>query len=231
MIDAHCHPSPQRLAAARGDGVTGWVGSVMVPEDLDDKNDASEDLWWSAGLHPWLAPGVVLKDALAALESRLDRVVAIGEMGLDHRRARDPDTRSLQRRAFRAQLALARDRGLPVVLHVVRAHGAALQVLRKDGMPTQGGLVHGFSGALEVAQSYLSLGLHLGVGATATNPRARRLRAALPVLPRDRLVVETDDSRVPLSHIVAAVAAVRGEPATQTARYTTANTRALFGLA
>lgn len=230
MIDAHCHPTPPRLAAGRADGVTGWVGSALLPEDLDKPAEQAEALWWSAGIHPWAAPDVVLRDALAALESRLDRVVAVGETGLDHGVARDSATRRVQRAAFRAQLALARERDLPVVLHVVRAHGAALEVLRSDGVPGRGGLVHGFSGALEVARGYLALGLHLGLGAAATNPRAKRLQAALPTLPSDRIVVETDDSDVPLSHVVAAVAAARGEPAAQTARYTTANARALFGL-
>ena len=162
----------------------------------------------------------MLHDALAALESRLDRVVAIGEMGLDHGTTRDPVTRAAQRASFRAQLALARERDLPVVLHVVRAHGAALEVLQSDGVPCRGGLVHGFSGSLEVARGYRARAAPRGRRGRH-QPRARRLQTAPPALPH-RLVVEMDDSDVPLSHVVAAVAAAR-EPAAQTARYTTAN--------
>jgi TatD DNase family protein len=230
LIDAHCHPTPQRIEAARKDGVTRWVASAVQPEDLDKTGQDTTGVWWTAGIHPWQVGRAELSEALQALERRLQCVVAIGELGLDHAVARTPSARAAQRDAFREQLALARDHELPIVLHVVRAHGSVLKLLQDDGLPTRGGLVHGFTGAPEVAQAYLRLGLHLGLGATATNPRARRLHTALPGLPQDRIVVETDDSPVALSAIVAAVADARSEPASQTARYTSANAEALFGL-
>ena len=230
MINAHCHLDPARLAAARKDGVTGWVASPGVSPDPDFTAKREEGVWWTAGIHPWAACEVAPEEALAALADRLDRVVAVGELGLDHKVARSPSERAVQLQLLRAQLSLARARDLPVVLHVVRSHGAVLDVLKNDGLPRRGGLVHGFSGAPEVASAYLGLGLHLGLGALSLNPRAQRLRASLPKLPESRIVVETDDSTLPLSAIVAAVAAARHEPASKTARYTTANAEALFGL-
>lgn len=229
LVDAHCHGSAKTLSAAAAAGVTGWVLNGLLPTDHDNGEAAQvPGAYCAVGLHPWCADALPLADAMAAIAARLHAAVAVGEMGLDHKRATTPNTRAHQLRVFRAQLALARERDLPIVLHVVGAHGAALEVLRADGVPAAGGLVHGFSGALEVAQDYLQLGLSLSVGALAANPRARKLQRTLPAVPADRLLVETDDGPLPLPAVVAAVAAARGEPTAETARYTSANARALF---
>jgi TatD DNase family protein len=167
--------------------------------------------------------------------------VAIGETGLDgvgERRARLAD----QEVVFRAQLALARERRLPLMLHILDAHGRAFEILRGDGVPS-GGVIHSYSGSAEMARDYLALGLSLSFAGSVTHPGAKRARAAAAVVPRDRLLVETDaPDQTPAPHrpglnepaylgtIVSALAAARGEPAEEVARGTEGNARRLFGV-
>ncbi|MCA9545256.1 MAG: TatD family hydrolase, partial [Myxococcales bacterium] len=165
----------------------------------------------------------------------------VGEIGLDHR-APYAAHRAEQARAFREQLALARALDRPVVLHVVRAHGEVLAVLKGDGVPRAGGVVHAFSGSVEVMQAYLALGLHISLAGPVAHPRSRRLHAAAAAVPAHRLLVETDAPDQPppgvpgrnepavLPQVIAAVAALRGTPVAQVGAQAAANARRLFGL-
>ncbi|MEZ4467025.1 MAG: TatD family hydrolase [bacterium] len=203
-------------------------------------------MYRTAGLHPWAAAerGDRLAADLQALAETLDappRPVALGELGLDHL-ACPRETRGVQEAAFRAQLALARERDLPVVLHIVRAHGRALEILRADGLPAAGGVVHGFSGSADVARDYARLGLYLGIGFVALRPGARKLHGAIAALPADRLLLETDAPAEPppgvegasepahLLAIAEAVAALKGLEARALLATSTAGIRRLYRL-
>ncbi|MCB9538850.1 MAG: TatD family hydrolase [Myxococcales bacterium] len=162
----------------------------------------------------------------------------MGETGLD---GRFGDSLEAQTAAFRAHLAFARERDLPVVLHVVRAHGAALEVLRGDGVPAAGGMMHAFSGSAEVAEVCVDLGLHVSFAGPIVNAHARKLRAAAARVPLDRLLVETDApiSRCPTARratspacvrrVAAAVAARAAKTKKTVLRATARNAAALFG--
>lgn len=183
-------------------------------------------------------------EPLADGEPPLPRPHAIGELGLHAANSDAPaDILLQQERAFRAQLALARQLDLPLVLHVVRAHGQALRILQRDGVPRSGGVVHSYSGSAELVADYVRLGLHLSFAGPITYPEARRVQAAACRVPRDRLLVETDApdqtpwARKPaacepafLPDIVEALARHRGEACAELARSTEANARRLFGL-
>ena len=187
-------------------------------------------LRFAAGVHPE-SDG----DDLAALEGWLDRLgaAAVGELGWDARHG-DLDRQS---ELADAQLELARARDLPVILHVVRAHGLALERLARHAPLS--GVVHGYSGAAELVPRYLALGLSLSFGPSVTRPRARKVREAARRVPLDRLLVETDapDQRVSgergepaeLVQVIDALASLRGETAEAIARATTENARRLFG--
>ena len=110
------------------------------------------------------------------------RPVAIGEIGLDRSRHVPPDSFERQESYFRAQLALARDLNLPVVLHVVRAHGAALDILRSDGLPRACGVMHSYSGSGEMVPAFAALGLMFSFSGAATFPAAKKLRRAATVI-------------------------------------------------
>ncbi|MEC8423423.1 MAG: TatD family hydrolase, partial [Myxococcota bacterium] len=170
MFDAHLHlPPPRRWAAAREAGIRGGVLAGLGPADWQTLEEAAASgLTWSAGLHPWwvhAADDATLRDALRQLGQRLMSrgPVAIGECGLDFARARTSPARSRQHRALEAQLDMAREHEMPVVLHVVRATGAALGLVRDAALP-RGGLVHGFAGPREVAMDWHRIGFCVGIG-------------------------------------------------------------------
>lgn len=232
MLDAHCHLDDPRLEAAEAlrraaeAGVTGAVIAGYGPERWPVQARLVREhrnLWACYGVHPWRLGDA--EDLVGQLEGWLDQGVGVGEIGLD-RACKVP--MEAQRRAFRRQLALARERNLPVVLHVVRAHGEVLATLREEGLPAAGGMVHGFTGPREVAREYLGLGLHLSFG--------RRLPEAALEIPGDRLLVETDcpdgapEGPAALVRYAEALAAARAEPAGTLSARSETNLRRLFKL-
>lgn len=258
MFDSHCHlhdvrvmdPDAQ-IARARAAGVRGFLLAGVDPDGWRDEErlaSAHPDVAIALGVHPQIVAEVddARADAMvAALAARLaagPRPAAVGEIGLDALGERKA-TLDRQARAFRAQLALARDLDLPVSLHVLRAHGRALEILRSDGVPRAGGVVHSYSGGGELVRDYLALGLSLSFAGAVTKPGARRAREAAVLVPRERLLVETDapdqtpepyapDQNEPafLPAIVAAIAAIRSEAPGDVARYTDENARRLLHL-
>jgi TatD DNase family protein len=184
----------------------------------------------------------------AALRSLLanPKLVAVGECGLDF--FRDYSPREAQRRAFAAQLELAAEVGKPVFLHQREAHEEFLALLEPVRARLAGGVAHCFTGGPAELAAYLELDLHIGVtGWVCDERRGAELRAAVPRIPLERLLVETDapyllprdltqkprDRRNEpqfLPHVVARVAALMGRPAELVAEATTANAERLFGL-
>lgn len=174
----------------------------------------------AVGQHPWRAADLdesTLADALAAI--REQNPDTIGEIGLDATRAATDAQREHQRRVFRAQLALARELDVPVVLHAVRAMPEVLTILRRDGLPRRGGMVHAWSAPPDLADDAVAAGLYLSFSPLVLKPRAARVRAAAARVPPDRQLVETDapsgagvDRTEPrdLPAVVAEIAALRG---------------------
>lgn len=169
------------------------------------------------------------------------RVVGVGETGLDFHYDLSP--REVQEACFRRSLRIARAAGKPVVIHLREADAAAERILREEGLPAAGGVVHCFTGDAASARTWLALGLHVSVAGIATFRTAEAIREAVRLVPRDRLLVETDSpflAPVPLRgrrnepahvvHVAAKVAEVWGVPLEEVAALTTANARRLFGL-
>lgn len=175
-----------------------------------------------AGIHPWVVADIGdVEEALSRLRD-LD-VDGIGELGLDRLRAADDDAWERQRAVFRAQLALARQRDLPVVLHCVRAFPELLAICERDGVPRRGGMVHAWAGPPDQVERAQRLGLYVSFGTLVANERARKARHSVPQVAADRLLVETDcpwgaqerGEPADLHGVIEVVAALRGEdPAT-----------------
>lgn len=239
LLDALCHPGSAAdpaafLDEAAGSGVGHLVLGGYSPETWARDQCLSHPsvaLHRTVGLHPWIAAGADLAPLRAAV--RAGGVVALGEIGLDRARGRGRDTYPQQQAAFSAQLQLARAHDLPVLLHVVRSHGHAQQLLAAH--PPPGGVVHGFSGAAEVALGYVRLGLHVSFGAMLLNPHARKVRAAAQQVPLARLLIETDaPDQLPgpahLARVLDALAALRPEPRAALAEATLENGRRVYRL-
>ncbi len=196
-IDSHCHLDFPELDSgreamvwqARAAGMSHLlIPGVAVSHFARQQAVARQYGFHCAyGLHPWYAHE---EDDLLRLEGWLQQpeCVAVGECGLDKLRG-PPLERQIP--LLEAQLELARQRQLPVVLHGVKAHEALLRLLQRQPLPA-GGVLHAFQGSAELAKRYLKLGLHLGIGAAFTRPNAQRWRAVLAGLPGERLLLETD---------------------------------------
>ncbi|WP_319783398.1 TatD family hydrolase [Oceanisphaera sp. IT1-181] len=174
---------------------------------------AHNGLYYALGLHPWWlakAESALEKtnsglanaaldwpsELTAALERAKDdpRWVAVGEIGLDKHL---PLALEQQEAAFITQLKLAIEYQKPVIIHSNGTHDRVLKWLRR--YPVIGGVVHGFSGSRQQAETFWQLGLHIGVGGTITYSRANKTRQAIAALPIEALVLETDAPDMPLS--------------------------------
>jgi TatD DNase family protein len=251
IIDTHCHLdvaafNPDReavLKRARSAGVAGIVVPGIEARGWDNLSAVCEtgpDLYPAFGLHPLFAAMHTDAD-LALLESRLARQqpVAVGEIGLDFYTKETDHAR--QQMLFEAQLGMARDAGLPVILHVRKAHDQVLATLKR--IRVRGGTAHAFNGSLQQAQRYIELGFKLGFGGMLTYERSVKLRALARSLPAEAIVLETDapdmvveqhrgerNSPEYLPDSLAALAALREESLAAVAAQTTANAREVFGL-
>ena len=259
-IDSHCHLDAPEFAAdrdavwadARAAGVCMAVLPAVQVADFDAVRELAHRLRlaYALGIHPLFvdrADDADLDRLAEALGRWGDdpRLVAVGEIGLDH--FVPGLDRERQQRFYLAQLALARRAGLPVILHVRRSADALLAGLRR--VPVAGGIAHAFNGSMQQAAQFLALGFKLGFGGTLSFDRARRIRALARELPDDAPVLETDAPDIPpqwlvrpaaergaappprnapaeLPRIGAELAALRGWSLAETADRTAANAQA-----
>lgn len=204
LVDSHAHldlDDPREveavLARARAAGVVRivCVGLWRGPGDFGNALAlATADpafLAATIGIHPHEAARVPEADWAAADALAADpRVVAVGETGLDFHYDHSP--RPVQEASFRRSLATARAAGKPVVVHVREADAVCAKVLREEGVPPAGGVIHCFTGDAAAARAYLDLGLYISVAGVVTFKTAEPIREAVRLVPRDRLLVETD---------------------------------------
>lgn len=261
-IDSHCHlDAPEfdvdRDAVVRR-GREAGVERLILPaveaahfgrvRGLAHEHGAA----YALGIHP-LCVDRAADDALETLAAALarwrddPRLVAVGEIGLDHFVPAAVADRARQERFYVAQLKAARDAGLPVILHVRRSADGLLRALRR--VPVVGGIAHAFNGSRQQAEQFIDRGFRLGFGGAMTFDRALQIRELARTLPENALVLETDAPDIPphwlyrtaaeraagatsrnepcqLPRIAAVLAALRGWSIEHTAAVTRANTLA-----
>ncbi len=252
LIDTHCHVNVAEFDADRGPVLAHCrrlgVRRIVVP--------AVAAAGWSAllalcarepGLYPALGLHPIYVDShkagdIPALERAVadHRPVAVGEIGLDFFMTElDPER---QQALFEAQLRVARDAGLPVILHARKSHDRLLATLRR--IPVRGGIVHAFNGSEQQAEQFIDLGFKLGFGGTLTYERSTKIRRLAQSLPLEALVLETDapdmvvsahrgerNSPEYLPDCLNALAEVRNESPERVAELTTRNAVEVLGLA
>lgn len=191
MIDTHCHldapafdaDRAQCLARARAAGVL----QVLIPGVEDRQWPAvralarAHDLRFAVGTHPQVVP------SSQAVPTDLDGASAIGECGLD---GPTPAPMEVQEAVLAGHLALARDTGLPLILHCYKAHHRMVPLLRRFA-PLRG-VMHSYSGGADLVAEYVALGLHISFAGAVTWENARKPVAALRAVPVERLLAETD---------------------------------------
>jgi len=257
LFDTHCHLNDPAFRTDLGEVLArarraGLRGAVCVGIDLASSRAAlslarrEPDLWAAVGVHPHHAAEVgpdVVKE-LRRLAAHPE-VVAIGETGLDF--YRDLSPRPVQREVFRRQIELAKELGLPLIVHDRDAHRDILDILAKAPDPAasagggRAGVMHCFSGDDEMARSCVELGFYVSFAGPITFPKGDRARSVAAIVPPDRLLIETDcpylapqsrrgrrNEPAFLTETAAALAEVLGRTTEAAAALTTRNARRLF---
>ncbi len=224
-IDTHCHLDAPELArdidAIRALARTRGVAHCVIPAVAVHNFAAVRTLAarlgdsYALGIHP-LCSNTAQEADLERLAEQVaqhrddPRLVAVGEIGLDYFTGDLDDAH--QQHIFRSQLKIARNAGLPVILHVRRSVDKVLKHLRQIEPP--GGIAHAFNGSLQQAQELIARGFKLGFGGACTYERATRLRRLAVELPLSSIVLETDSPDIP-PHWIYRTAAQRGDGAAQ----------------
>jgi TatD DNase family protein len=249
-IDTHAHLEMEAFDRDRDEVLkraaeAGLTAIVTVGTTLADCRKAVAlagqypPLYAAVGIHPHEVKGIEdgTYDALRLL-ARQDKVVAVGEIGLDF--FYDHSPRDVQRRRFAEQLDLAEELDMPVIIHDREAHAETLQILRpRKGR--LGGVLHCFSGDRVMARECIDMGFYLSVAGPVTYRRADQLRDVARDIPLERLLIETDapylapqphrGKRNEPAYVVetaGCLAEIRGLPVEELKRTTAANARRLF---
>jgi TatD DNase family protein len=256
MIDTHCHldvaafDGDRDAVLARADraGVQVIVVPAIQPSTWERLGtlcrDAGPRVVAAFGAHPQVVPSLGEDEWRALGDGRLAAAlaggaVAVGECGLDKKTGDHP----AQERALRLQVAVARELGLPLLVHVLGAHDVAASVLRDAGAAAVGGILHSFSGSAALVPVYRDLGFAFSFAGPVTYRNARRPLDAARAVPADLLLAETDapdQSPEPyrgrrcepayVAEVIAGLAAARGETPAAMAALTTANARRWLAL-
>ena len=252
LVDTHTHLNddkfaddvPDAVARARAAGVRRCINmgdTLASSKKAVELAHAYEGLFAGVGIHPEEARELTADDdAQLAAWAEDEKVVCIGEIGLDYYWVKDEPTRELQRKIFIHQLDLARQLHLPVCIHDRDAHADTLAILKKEGqgIPT---VLHCYSGSVEMAREFLKLGCYLGTDGPLTFKNASKLLNVIRDMPLGRLLVETDApymAPVPMRgkrnepafvrFIAEKVAELRSMTLADVARATTTNAEAIY---
>lgn len=252
LVDTHTHLNddkfaddvPDAVARARAAGVRRCINmgdTLASSKKAVELAHAYEGLFAGVGIHPEEARELTADDdAQLAKWAEDEKVVCIGEIGLDYYWVKDEPTRELQRRIFIHQLDLARQLHLPVCIHDRDAHADTLAILKKEGqgIPT---VLHCYSGSVEMAREFLKIGCYLGTDGPLTFKNASKLLNVIRDMPLGRLLVETDApymAPVPMRgkrnepafvrFIAEKVAELRSMTLADVARATTTNAEAIY---
>lgn len=256
FFDSHCHFDFSDFDSDRdtiwqqcqAQGVTKMLVPGVAPEQWQKAAQLSakhQGIYCAAGIHPWWIKDLSAGDC-DSIERRLrealaePKCVAVGECGLD---AMIETSLAEQLKVFNRHLQLASELQMPLIIHCRKAHNELLVALKKYSLPS-GGVIHGFSGSIEMAENYWSLGFRLGIGGTITYERAYKTREAVKLLPIAAIVLETDAPDMPLQGgqgqrnspqniplVARDLAEIRGESLAAIAYHTTQNACRLFAVA
>ena len=252
LFDTHCHLDDEKFDPDREEAFQrlrdrGVARIVCVGSDLPTSESSirfaqtHEHTWAACGVHPHEAaeaPEGYL-DRLRELTQE-DRVVAIGEIGLDY--YYDFSPRDVQKRVLSEQLDLACDLDMPVIFHIRDAHGDMIDLFRsRKCLPR--GIIHCFSGSQETALEYVRMGFYISFSGPLTFKKAPNLQAAAQAVPLDRLLVETDSPYLApepvrgrrnepanVFYVCQKLAELRGLSMEEMARITTENGCRIYGI-
>ncbi len=248
LFDTHAHYDDEAFDLDRDAVITDFGGLIVNPGCTVESSALAvemasrhDKMYAAVGIHPENCGDFVPAhiDALREL-AKNEKVVAIGEIGLDYYWAENPP-KEFQQAVFRQQLRLALELDLPVIIHDREAHGDTLAIVKE--FPNLRGVFHCYSGSVEMARELIKMGWYLGFDGPLTYKNARKTVEVVEAIPLERIVVETDSpylSPVPMRgkrndsrnipYILGKLAEIRGISAAEAEAITCQNGKKLFGI-
>ncbi len=250
IFDSHAHYDDNRFDSDRAELLSsmperGVGGIINCATDVASSRvsvalaESYDHVYAALGFHPENLEGVTDED-MATVQDMLchPKVVAVGEIGLDY--YWDSSPRPVQQEWFVRQMRIAKDCKLPVIVHDRDAHEDTLKLLKAE---RPSGVLHAFSGSVEMAKEILDLGMYIGIGGVVTFGNARKTVEVAQMIPLERLLLETDapyltpvpfrgrrnDSTL-ISFVAARIAEIRGCTADEILNATEQNAKQLFGI-
>ncbi len=253
FIDSHAHLDDERFDEDRKALIEGLKENnidLVVNIGADMKSSRAsvllskeyDNIYAVVGVHPHDAQDVP-EDYIEELKvlSKEEKVVAIGEIGLDFYYDNSP--RDIQRKVFLEQLELARELDLPVVIHTRDAAGETFEILKDAAAKGSRGILHCYSGSPEMALDYIKLGFYISLGGPVTFMKARVPKDVAKVVPLDKLLIETDCPYLTpepyrgkrnepkyVAYTAHAIAEIKGINVEELAEATSKNAKEIFGI-
>lgn len=253
IFDTHCHYDDKAFDADRDELLAGLkaegVGRIVnVGADLKGCRDSlalakTYDFMYAAlGVHPSEVESITEEDmAWIAGEASWEKVVAIGEFGLDYHWPEPAP--EVQKKWFVRQIALAKEVSLPIIIHSREAAADTMGILTREKAYDCGGVIHCYSYSAEQAKEYTNMGFYIGIGGVVTFGNAKKCRRTVEEIPLSWIVLETDSPYLSpephrgkrndssrLSHVVEKIAEIKGVTAQEVIRITGENAEKLYRL-
>lgn len=202
IFDTHSHYNddqydqdrPQVLASLKEVNVRKLVNISASWKDLQETIQLIQEypfVYGAVGIHPDHV-GELSEERMQMMRNycKLEKVIAVGEIGLDYHWM--TESREMQKKWFVRQLELAKETELPVVIHSRDASQDTFDIMKKEHAGTTGGIIHCYSGSVEMAREYVKLGYYLGIGGVVTFKNSKVLKNVVKEIPLEHLVLETD---------------------------------------
>ena len=251
FLDSHAHLDDSRFDGGRDKLIEGLLNrgiGCVINAGADMKSSMASielakkypHIYAAIGVHPHDAEAMT-DDNIQELErmAAYERVVAIGEIGLDYYYDNSP--RDVQKRRFVDQIELANRTGLPIIVHNRDAHGDTLDIIGQNRNKIHGGVMHCYSGSVEMMREFIDLGLYISLGGPVTFKNAKKPVEVAREVPLERLLIETDCPYLTphpfrgkrndpsyVSLVAQRIAEIRGISAEEVARVTFQNALDLF---
>ena len=252
IFESHAHYDSHQFDEDRAELLNSMqehgVGTVVnVCADWDSVTEVVEMaqnypfMYAAVGLHPDEV-GELNDERYEFLKSQCQqkKVVAIGEIGLDY--YWDNESHDVQKQWFVRQLELARELGLPVIIHSRDAAEDTLKIMKEHAQGLRG-VIHCFSYSKELAEEYVKMGFYIGIGGVVTFKNGKKLKEVAEVVPLERILLETDcpylapepyrgkrNSSLYIPHIAQAIADIKGVTCEEVVAQTEQNGKSLFGI-
>lgn len=228
------------------------INLICVGTDLETSKRAIElahshqRIWATVGLHPNDNLGEEFNSDIYEKLLKMEKVVAMGEIGLDYYRTTEEKDKQFQRDRFEKQVALAVKVGKPVIIHSRDAGKGSMGIVHKDlleilkkNLPDRGGVVHSFTGSVEEAQKYMDLGFYIGFNCIVTF--SEQYDELVKFVPLDKILIETDapflapergkrNEPVYVTEVAKKISQLKGVPYDEVLKQTTNNCRQLFNI-